>query len=348
VYDGGVYNFQNTGMASETTSWAPQPVLGSNSTLVWNGEIPGSVLAMSAPTHQTTSRKFDFGQVGEGGQNLIGAFGYNGGEAYRWPVASNVAGYASNGTVHGYKTDHSPPQSGILDTFSYANFAHGLPSPIATWNGSDTNSYAAVERSPSYNGLPSINPESGSFRSQSVIYAGSAGLLTGGFDALTPIPSTEKGISYNQPTLRQESSRATDNWVYASYFDNRSLGVNGLGTSECMIDSNVPIPSPSSTTSSESAAKQREWEDKILLGRKALGWTYKQIKEEIRNPKIAESTLRGRYRSLTKDRKDRVRKPVWTPHDVGSSSANVPLLSHKLTFARRGCWQKLCATKLLS
>jgi hypothetical protein len=31
---------------------------------------------------------------------------------------------------------------------------------------------------------------------------------------------------------------------------------------------------------------------------------------------IAESTLRGRYRSLTKERKDRVRKPVWTKVDV--------------------------------
>ena len=60
---------------------------------------------------------------------------------------------------------------------------------------------------------------------------------------------------------------------------------------------------------------QRVEEDKVLLEGKQNGLTYKEIRKKMRT-RVAESTLRGRYRSLTKERKDRVRKPVWTPKDV--------------------------------
>ncbi|KAF2709546.1 hypothetical protein K504DRAFT_455253 [Pleomassaria siparia CBS 279.74] len=60
---------------------------------------------------------------------------------------------------------------------------------------------------------------------------------------------------------------------------------------------------------------QRDEEDKILLEGKAGGLTYKEIRKKMQT-RVAESTLRGRYRSLTKDRKNRVRKPVWTEKDL--------------------------------
>lgn len=60
---------------------------------------------------------------------------------------------------------------------------------------------------------------------------------------------------------------------------------------------------------------QRKKEDQILLEGKRAGLTYKEIKKHMHS-KVAESTLRGRYRSLTKARKDRVRKPVWNANDV--------------------------------
>ncbi|KAF2000289.1 hypothetical protein P154DRAFT_563550 [Amniculicola lignicola CBS 123094] len=60
---------------------------------------------------------------------------------------------------------------------------------------------------------------------------------------------------------------------------------------------------------------QRHHEDKLLLEGKAIGLTYKEIRKQI-GGQIAESTLRGRYRSLTKQRKDRVRKPHWTEKNV--------------------------------
>jgi hypothetical protein len=63
---------------------------------------------------------------------------------------------------------------------------------------------------------------------------------------------------------------------------------------------------------------QRQENDRLLLEGKQNGWTYKMIRGMIKGEQPAESTLRGRYRSLTKDRKDRVRKPVWTKTDVSA------------------------------
>lgn len=70
---------------------------------------------------------------------------------------------------------------------------------------------------------------------------------------------------------------------------------------------------------------QRIEEDRILLEGKEKGLTYKTIRKMMQS-NIAESTLRGRYRSLTKEKKDRVRKPTWTNKDVSPPS---PLLSLK-------------------
>ena len=64
---------------------------------------------------------------------------------------------------------------------------------------------------------------------------------------------------------------------------------------------------------------KRKTDDEILMRCKAEGITYKEIKKRLRT-KVAESTLRGRYRALTKPRKDRVRKPVWTEKDVSFCS----------------------------
>jgi hypothetical protein len=63
----------------------------------------------------------------------------------------------------------------------------------------------------------------------------------------------------------------------------------------------------------------RKLDDDILLRGKQEGLTYKQILEKL-SVKAAESTLRGRYRSLTKPRLARVRKPTWSPEDVSYES----------------------------
>ncbi|KAK3358014.1 hypothetical protein B0T25DRAFT_175488 [Lasiosphaeria hispida] len=55
--------------------------------------------------------------------------------------------------------------------------------------------------------------------------------------------------------------------------------------------------------------------DEYLIRNKKAGWTYKDIRR--RGGFIeAESTLRGRYRTLTKSREQRVRKPAWSGKDL--------------------------------
>ena len=62
---------------------------------------------------------------------------------------------------------------------------------------------------------------------------------------------------------------------------------------------------------------RRNTEDYFLVTSRRAGMSYKEIRQKG-GLQAAESTLRGRFRALTKARKDRVRKPVWTERDVGS------------------------------
>ncbi|KAK0366536.1 hypothetical protein LTR91_004749 [Friedmanniomyces endolithicus] len=67
-------------------------------------------------------------------------------------------------------------------------------------------------------------------------------------------------------------------------------------------------------TTAEETARARE-RDEILVQRRSEGWTYRKIKNHYRFPE-AEPTLRGRHRMLTKEKEERVRRPVWTRRDV--------------------------------
>ncbi|KAJ6134513.1 hypothetical protein N7523_000835 [Penicillium sp. IBT 18751x] len=55
--------------------------------------------------------------------------------------------------------------------------------------------------------------------------------------------------------------------------------------------------------------------DALLIEWKRRGLSYKDIKQ-IGGFKEAESTLRGRFRTLTKAKEQRVRKPKWTETDI--------------------------------
>ena len=55
--------------------------------------------------------------------------------------------------------------------------------------------------------------------------------------------------------------------------------------------------------------------DQFLVDSKRRGMSYKAIRE-LGGFTEAESTLRGRYRTLTKRKEDRLRRPVWTDQDV--------------------------------
>ena len=61
--------------------------------------------------------------------------------------------------------------------------------------------------------------------------------------------------------------------------------------------------------------EERRAKDEFLIESKQKGMTYKQIRLAGGFTE-AESTLRGRYRTLTKSREARVRKPEWSTRDV--------------------------------
>lgn len=69
-------------------------------------------------------------------------------------------------------------------------------------------------------------------------------------------------------------------------------------------------------------------QDKYLVEQRELGMSYKEIKV-LGNFPEAVSTLRGRYRTLTKEREERVRKPEWQPEDVSLSRILSSLLGNK-------------------
>jgi hypothetical protein len=66
------------------------------------------------------------------------------------------------------------------------------------------------------------------------------------------------------------------------------------------------------TADDEAYVKRR---DKMLIDLRRKGHSYKEIKR-LGRFKEAESTLRGRLRTLTKEKSERVRKPKWNRRDV--------------------------------
>ena len=85
----------------------------------------------------------------------------------------------------------------------------------------------------------------------------------------------------------------------------------------------IPDPSDTGASSNERSSctsypkvlRARTERDDFLLRSKSVGMSYREIKAKGRF-KEAESTLRGRFRTLTKSKDQRVRKPQWQDHDV--------------------------------
>ncbi|CAO2657198.1 Nn.00g033240.m01.CDS01 [Neocucurbitaria sp. VM-36] len=108
--------------------------------------------------------------------------------------------------------------------------------------------------------------------------------------------SNPSSISFPQLNTRQQTTPWSDSRV----------GV----PSRSMLQDRFQVPRSVDTQG------QRKLNDDILIQGKQDGLTYKEIRKMMVGERPAESTLRGRYRSLTKARKDRVRKPVWTKRDI--------------------------------
>ena len=82
----------------------------------------------------------------------------------------------------------------------------------------------------------------------------------------------------------------------------------------------APEPEPSRTSLQQSSATaqamhHRDAKDDFLVRSKLAGMSYKEIRRQGKFSE-AESTLRGRFRTLTKQKAARVRKPEWDDNDV--------------------------------
>lgn len=71
----------------------------------------------------------------------------------------------------------------------------------------------------------------------------------------------------------------------------------------------------SQNSATAQATHHRDAKDDFLVRSKLAGMSYKDIRRKG-NFVEAESTLRGRFRTLTKNKAARVRKPGWTDNDV--------------------------------
>lgn len=81
--------------------------------------------------------------------------------------------------------------------------------------------------------------------------------------------------------------------------------------------SDTPSPAASLTRPLAKPSQRDNAKNALLIHYKEQGMSYKDIKA-IAGFDEAESTLRGRYRTLTKPKEERVRKPEWSERDVSS------------------------------
>ncbi|KAI6896279.1 hypothetical protein KC334_g11000, partial [Hortaea werneckii] len=113
--------------------------------------------------------------------------------------------------------------------------------------------------------------------------------------------------------------------------------------------SDMADTSSSRSNSSMDSAARHKWEDELLFREWKKGTPYRRIKA-IGKFKVAESTLRGRIRTMTKDKSERVRRPEWTAEDevllrqaVAHYSREIPVkarASRKLPWLKIAKWIK--------
>ena len=84
---------------------------------------------------------------------------------------------------------------------------------------------------------------------------------------------------------------------------------------------NTPSPAESAAWTPIRGSRKTDAKNALLIEWKEQGMSYKDIKAHG-GFEEAESTLRGRYRTLTKPKEKRVRRPEWSERDVSSIHMN--------------------------
>ena len=128
--------------------------------------------------------------------------------------------------------------------------------------------------------------------------------------APTSVPSASTTPATTKTMIKRARSESSDDEFESEVDDDEFELDKGCGGRQQLKRPCVEWPPVSLAKSSE---------DEYLLRAREAGMTYKEIRIHGCFSK-KESTLRGRYRNLTKGKEERVRKPQWTNKDVSLSS----------------------------
>lgn len=112
---------------------------------------------------------------------------------------------------------------------------------------------------------------------------------------------------------------------------------SGFASSSHAETDSLPVPSSSTATdaaSDQPSSAERSAQDEFLLNSRLSGMKYSQIRK-LGNFKEAESTLRGRFRTLVKPKEARVRNPQWQEIDVSTIKHMSPFFSIKSSLSYR-------------
>ncbi|KAB8295749.1 hypothetical protein EYC80_008574 [Monilinia laxa] len=163
--------------------------------------------------------------------------------------------------------------------------------------------------------------------------------IQGDDSALTEL-SNSKIVSERTSTSRYSTNRAVkhrraraSNPISSAVANTRSHTIikRNLGIMDYIVPTKPQDDAPESKSPPVIDAIElhsRSEKDEFLVSSRRQGISYKQIRSKGKFSD-AESTLRGRFRTLTKDKKDRVRKPKWTDNDLCLLNKAVKKLGRK-------------------
>ncbi|KFY67265.1 hypothetical protein V496_01668 [Pseudogymnoascus sp. VKM F-4515 (FW-2607)] len=224
---------------------------------------------------------------------------------------------------------HGLPYTFFDDSTANTPLSIFPPGPAAHWNET-TN-------------LDTVSPKALTLSSSSVSFSGSSGSDCGSVDSV----STADGFSFTSAGDKFQSlveekqdvngevavrhklpERPVRQYIAIAPSVGRTRQVVATRTDERDTKTS-PSPPPATAASRNTRTTHdpfasptpqppmtRTTKDAFLITSKQAGMSYRAIRQ-AGNFSEAESTLRGRYRTLTKQKEERVRKPEWTAGDEG-------------------------------
>jgi hypothetical protein len=216
------------------------------------------------------------------------------------------------------KREHSDPIIGSLNFASTGGMSEAFPAGTISPKALQINPSPAtptISYEQAYNAMLPVNEE------QQLSSASSSEQL----DAL--LTPTRKLNAKGRTALPQRPYSSSQSSSSSSSSDsNRRTEKQQTPRKSKKLSELRPKPAPSAVLEQSSLAEpelspaklHRQQQDERLLELRRAGMSYKDIKKEPGFEECAESTLRGRYRTLTVAPEDRVRKPIWKPRDVSS------------------------------